>query len=51
MKAPVDQVLVVEPDAVIAIDLLRLLRHLGAETTTAGSGEQAMNSCGGGGLT
>ena len=42
MKASAAQVLVVEPDAVIAIDLLRLLRHLGTETTTAGSGEQAM---------
>lgn len=42
MKAHVDQVLVVEPDAVIAIDLLRLLRHFGAETTTAGADEQAM---------
>lgn len=42
MKAPSAQVLVVEQDAVITVDLLRLLRHLGTEPTTAGSGEQAM---------
>lgn len=42
MKNSIAHVLVVEHDAVITLDVLRMLRHLGAEATTANSGEQAL---------
>jgi CheY-like chemotaxis protein len=42
MKAPFAQVLVVDDNAVIAFDMRQLLQTSVAETTLAGSGEQAL---------
>lgn len=42
MKRPLAQVLVVDDDAIIALDMRRLLQELAVESTLASSGEQAM---------